>query len=246
MNLASQSYEVVPIDDLTIHPRNPRRGDVELLRESYTQNGFYGAVVVQRSTGYVLAGNHRVMAAREAGFRELPVIYVDVDDATATRILLVDNRAGDKAGYADDELVSLLRELEQEGDLSGTGWDNESLRDLERITGVLGKEAGSWLDELSGPPGKPGQQGHQFGRSFPEPGEEMHPEDGAHLGRADVPQYFSISYMYSYAERAEVLTVLNGIRDQRGLESAAAALLELCREYRQRPEFEPVARDTEE
>ena len=54
-----QAYELVAPRALRPHPRNPRRGDVDAIEESIAENGFYGCVVAQRSTGYILAGNHR-------------------------------------------------------------------------------------------------------------------------------------------------------------------------------------------
>lgn len=128
MPVLDQDYEVVAVDALTAHPGNPRRGDLLLLSESIASTGFYGAVVAQRSTGHVLAGNHRLLAAKEQGIKELPVIWVDVDDDRARRILLMDNRANDVAGYDDEALAQLLSELgESTGGLVGTGYSEEDL-----------------------------------------------------------------------------------------------------------------------
>jgi hypothetical protein len=43
----------------------------------------------------VLAGNHRLIAARELGWEHLAVVCMDVDEEQARRILLVDNRSSD-------------------------------------------------------------------------------------------------------------------------------------------------------
>lgn len=123
--IVSQQYDVTSVDELRQHPQNPRAGDVELIAESIDVNGFYGAVVAQRSTGYVLAGNHRLLAARKLGIDSLPVLWVDVDDDAARRILLVDNRANDLASYDEAQLVELLQELDNE--LDGTGYSEADL-----------------------------------------------------------------------------------------------------------------------
>lgn len=120
--VVNQSYEDVELDAITPHPRNARKGDVDAIVGSIDANGFYGACIVQRSTGHILAGNHRYMAARESGMGTVPVIYVDVDDATALRILLADNRTSDIAGYDDQALAQLLTELAADGELYGTGY----------------------------------------------------------------------------------------------------------------------------
>ena len=75
----------------------------------------------------VLAGNHTLLAARELGWDEISVTFVEVDAEQARRILLVDNRTNDLAGYDLQELVDLLAELP---DLEGTGYDQAALGDL--------------------------------------------------------------------------------------------------------------------
>jgi ParB-like chromosome segregation protein Spo0J len=126
-----QTYELVPLDTLTVHPDNPRRGDLAQIASSIEANGFYGAVVAQRSTGRILAGNHRWMAAREDGLDAVPVIWLDVDDDRARRILLADNRAGDLAAYDEAALLALLDEMALTPELlAGSGYDVDDLDDL--------------------------------------------------------------------------------------------------------------------
>lgn len=128
----NEAPDVVPIDSVTPHPENPRRGDLEEIRALIREHGFYGALVVQRSTGHILAGNHRWRAARQEGLESIPVVYIDVDDDRARRILLADNRSSDLGGYDDEALVALLTDLrEPNGDgLHGTGYASD---DLERL-----------------------------------------------------------------------------------------------------------------
>lgn len=128
--LAGQSYKVVPIGSISEHPKNPRRGDVDLIGESIERNDFYGAVIVQKSSGKILAGNHRWKAAKAKGLAKLPVIFVDVDDATALRILLADNRTSDEATYDDAVLLELLQQANVSAGLEGTGYDSGDLAKL--------------------------------------------------------------------------------------------------------------------
>lgn len=122
-----QDYEMVGIESVRPHPKNPRQGDVGAISESIEANGFYGAIVVQRSTGFVLAGNHRLMAARAQGLSEVPCVWVDVDDERAVKILLADNRTNDLASYNDSVLAELLADLANTSDLTGTGYDGDDL-----------------------------------------------------------------------------------------------------------------------
>jgi ParB-like chromosome segregation protein Spo0J len=132
--ISVDDYEIVEIDRLSQHPENPRRGTVSVIVESIREHGQYRPIVAQRSTGHVLAGNHTLIAAREAGMDEIAVSWIDVSDEEARRIMLVDNRASDLGTYDDAALVSLLRATESDfGDLIGTGYDDAALDDLIAI-----------------------------------------------------------------------------------------------------------------
>jgi hypothetical protein len=117
----------VPIDSVRPYARNPRRGSTALIRESLETHGQYRPLVVNRRTSEVLAGNHTWQAARDLGWAEIAVTYVDVDDQTAARIVLVDNRSSDLATYDDRELADLLASLD---DFDGTGYVDDDLAAL--------------------------------------------------------------------------------------------------------------------
>lgn len=121
---------MVPIEQVTPYPGNPRIGDTQVIADSITENGMYQPVVVQRSTGYVLAGNHRHAALLSLGEKSIPVVWVDVDDDRARRIALADNRTTDLATYDQHALLELLEGLD---DLAGTGYVVEDLDDLQML-----------------------------------------------------------------------------------------------------------------
>ncbi len=137
VHVCNERYEVVTVDRLKTHPRNPRRGDVAAIAKSIAKNGFYGAVVAQTSTGFILAGNHRFEAAKREGITDVPVVWVDVDDKTARRILLADNKTNDLAGYDDEALAALLDAARSDDDLVGTGYTED---DLEKLLGKMGDD----------------------------------------------------------------------------------------------------------
>ena len=131
MKIINASTKVEALDAVQPHPRNPRQGDVGAIHQSIEANGFYGQIVAQRSTGHILAGNHRWLAAKQAGATRIPVTWVDVDDAHALRILLADNRTSDLASNDEYNLAQLLIEIQEAtGDLTGTGYDGDDLDDL--------------------------------------------------------------------------------------------------------------------
>lgn len=140
MQTVAQKYRQATLAELTPHPRNPRQGDVGAIHTSIEANGFYGAVIVQKSTGHILAGNHRVLAAEHAGATKVPIIEVDCDDETALRILLADNRTNDLASYDNANLAGLLQELIDGPGLDGTGYEPD---DLDTLLGDLDLAAGN-------------------------------------------------------------------------------------------------------
>lgn len=132
MEIINESYELAPLDAVKPHPKNPRRGDTVAICESIVHNGFYGAVIAQRSTGFILAGNHRYKSARDTGAEKIPVIWVECDDDEALRILLADNRTNDLAEYDTEALNRVVAEvLEATGSLEGTGYDPDFLQPAE-------------------------------------------------------------------------------------------------------------------
>lgn len=140
----------VPISELKPHPDNPRRGDVDQIAASLRSLGQYKPIVVQSSTGHIIAGNHTRLAAlrllkedQAAGVTDslwshLDVVYHDVDDDTATRILLVDNRTSDLGGYDSSALLDLLGSLP---DLEATGYSEADLEELTRTIAPVGDDA---------------------------------------------------------------------------------------------------------
>lgn len=121
-------YEQRSVADLRPHPDNPNVGDPAAIGESIESIGFFGVVLVQQSTGRILAGEHRWHAAQAHGIRDLPVIAVDCDDDTARKILLADNHFARLAAWDEDALTALLASMAatEEG-LAGSGFTGDDL-----------------------------------------------------------------------------------------------------------------------
>ena len=128
MNLKT---EQIAVGKLMPHPKNVRQGDVGAISMSLETHGQYRPIVAQKSTGYILAGNHTYKASLALGWKDIAVTYVDVDDDQALRILLMDNRANDIASYDEHglgEVLSLLMDTEKQ--LAGTGFNSDDLDEL--------------------------------------------------------------------------------------------------------------------
>jgi site-specific DNA-methyltransferase (adenine-specific) len=127
---------IVPLDSVTLHPRNPRQGDVPAVAESLRRFGQLKTVVVQASTRYVVAGNHLVRAARSLGWTEIAANVEELDDAEATAFMLADNRTSDLGGYDDALLAAILAEQEAADNLAATGYDDDDVAALLRAAGI--------------------------------------------------------------------------------------------------------------
>lgn len=148
MSSLLSSVETVPLTALTTYPGNPRRGNIAAISESLAENQQFAPLVVQKSTGYVLSGNHTFAAASDLGWDTIAVVYVDVDDARAKKIVLAANRTADLARYDDEALTALLESLG--GDFTGTGYSAEDLDDI-----LMGLDAVPDLDALAAEVGEP-------------------------------------------------------------------------------------------
>ncbi|MGX1301366.1 ParB-like chromosome segregation protein Spo0J [Streptomyces albogriseolus] len=147
----------VPLLNLRPFPGNARRGDPAVILQSLVRTGQFRSLIV-RDTGdglVVLAGNHTLQAllahgpgpcgmtttvdgqelpcALCAGEEWKPVARCEIvrcDDATATRINLVDNRSAELGGWDQEALADLIAGLD--GDLDGTGYSDADLDNLLR------------------------------------------------------------------------------------------------------------------
>jgi hypothetical protein len=131
---------------------NPKRHDIAAIDGSMRDHTVYLPVVAQTSSGRVIVGNGRAETMLAAGLPKLPVVWLDVDDATAAKIVLRDNKTfDDGGGYDQLALAELLDWVgsQQDGSLAGTGYSEAEhaaiMEDLARAA-----ESGSLLASGSG------------------------------------------------------------------------------------------------
>ena len=77
--IVNLGHEDVEVGTLKHHPQNVNEGDIDAIVESIERNGFFGSVLVNKRTNHILAGNHRVLAAKRLGFISVPVTWIDGD-----------------------------------------------------------------------------------------------------------------------------------------------------------------------
>jgi hypothetical protein len=112
-----------PVGDLKRYPQNPRIGNKKAIAEVIKENGFAKVLMVQKSTMFVLDGNHTHQCATELGYTSLPCVLLDVDDKRAAKIVLAANRLNDLATY-NTEVLELAMETAE-------GWQGTGYTELD-------------------------------------------------------------------------------------------------------------------
>lgn len=122
---------LVSVDELVLHPRNPRLGNVEMIAESLARFGQVRPILVNDKNSRVIAGNHTLRAAKERlGWTHIAVVHATLDETEEEAYLLTDNRLGSVGGYDGPLLVQVLNDLAESGRLEGTGYTPDDLDDL--------------------------------------------------------------------------------------------------------------------
>lgn len=109
MRIVTAGYDpAFPLEDLVPYPDNPNQSDQARLDRSLEALGFYGAVHAQMGTRFILAGHGRLDTARRAGATTVPVLWLDVDEPTARRIVIGDNATARQAVWDPHGMGALL------------------------------------------------------------------------------------------------------------------------------------------
>jgi DNA modification methylase len=140
-DLIEPAAEWVPIGDLREWEDNPRKNDgepVEKVAASIKRLG-WGAPIVARANGEIIAGHTRYKAALSLGMGRVPVRYVDLDPADAALMALADNRLNEAAEWDTPKLQSLLGDHSFD-DVEIAGW---SQADIEAMANDILGGAGS-------------------------------------------------------------------------------------------------------
>ena len=120
----------VPIGDLKPSGYNPRKASqkqIDDLKASIKEFGLVDPVVVNSAKdrkNTIIGGHFRVMVAKEMGFREMPVVYVNIPDIRKEQELNL--RLNKNLGEWDYDLLANF----DEDLLEDVGWDSE---DLDKI-----------------------------------------------------------------------------------------------------------------
>ena len=147
------------LDDIVSADNNPKDHDLGVLYQSMQRFGFTNPIIMNESTGKLLAGHGRLQTLQmmkdngEDAPKRIDVVK-DIDDdrietwyvpvlygvsienvSEAQAYLIADNRLTELGGWKPMDLMDSLTEIiEETGNLDGTGYD---LDDVETILGDM-------------------------------------------------------------------------------------------------------------
>ncbi|MGI8991527.1 MAG: site-specific DNA-methyltransferase [Bryobacteraceae bacterium] len=130
----AERIEHWPLAKLIPYAKNPRThsdAQVAQIAASIREFGFTNPILVDRADG-IIAGHGRLLAARELGMTEVPVIVLDhLTEIQKRAYILADNQLAMNAGWDEDILRLELAALKDEAyDLGLIGFADEELARL--------------------------------------------------------------------------------------------------------------------
>ena len=140
-------HEIVHLDPKKLIPwdKNPRKHNMEQLKNSIERFGFRNVIVVNKTTNTIEAGHGRAKAAVELGIKEVPVMFVEDSEMEAIAFAIADNKQSELGSWDEEMLGPLLKQLEDSDALDfGVGFSDAELDDLLRRTQTT-------LDDVQGP-----------------------------------------------------------------------------------------------
>ena len=130
----ANQIELWLLDKLIPYARNPRThsdAQVAQIAASIKEFGFNNPTLVDTQAG-VIAGHGRLLAARQLGLEQVPVIVLDhLSEMQKRAYIIADNQLTLNAGWDDDALRQQLAELrDADFGLEALGFADEELREL--------------------------------------------------------------------------------------------------------------------
>lgn len=213
--------EEVKISSLTLDPENARKHSEQQLKALATSLHEFGQQrpAVIGSDNIVYAGNGMIQAAIALGWEKISIIKLPFDDPIKCRAFAIaDNRTSDLASWDSEELVKTLERLDAENLLNTVGFDSNDIDDLKALlsemesidlynSGVFGD-----ADETA--------ENVQSQDSFADKAKEY-----------ATRSIRSIMLEYPLDQFAWAIKILTNVRNERGIQSNADAILLLLQDY---------------
>jgi ParB-like nuclease domain len=128
----AQLIEMVPVGDLRPNPRNPNKhseDQINRLMASLRRDGQTRPVLARKANRMLIGGHGVHTSVRRLQWPEIAVLFLDVDQQTADRIMLADDRLAALSELDDRRVADLMKEI-GEGDWLATGYSVEEANKL--------------------------------------------------------------------------------------------------------------------
>jgi ParB-like chromosome segregation protein Spo0J len=111
------------------------------------QFGWTQPIVIQKTTGSIIAGHGRRLAAIKMGLKKVPALVLDISDAETRALRLADNRAA-STDYDTQMIQTEIYDLKDLGyDLLSLNFNEQELAFLQDKIGELDESA--FIDDIS-------------------------------------------------------------------------------------------------
>ena len=125
-----KSVKIEELISATYNPRKWTESNTERLRESISRFGIVDPIIVNGAVdrkNIVIGGHFRLKVAKDLGYLEIPVVYVDIPDESKEKELNI--RLNKNIGEWDYELLAQF----DEHLLTDAGFDSEEIDDIFNI-----------------------------------------------------------------------------------------------------------------
>lgn len=153
--------KIIPVGDIKPNPKNPNQHpeeQIKLLAKIITTQGWRAPVTVSTLSGLVVRGHGRLMAAKHAGLKFVPVDLQHYDSMDAELAdLLADNKIAELAEIDSKMLAEVFSDINLEQiDVDITGYTEDEYEDIMAALneGIRNEELGD-VDEVPEAPKTP-------------------------------------------------------------------------------------------
>ena len=104
--------QMLPLSNIKPYWRNARKNDktIEQLKQSIAEFGFNQPIVLD-TKGTIIVGHARFKAVTQLGYTEVPCIVSNLDEKTAKKYRIADNKIHETSIWDNDNLMIEMREI---------------------------------------------------------------------------------------------------------------------------------------
>lgn len=133
------NLRIVPIDSIIPDPKNTNshpEDQINMLVEQFKIQGFRDSLIIDEEDGLLVCGEGRLIAAKKAGFKELPVIFQRFDSYAHKAAFLTAQNASQRWSSIDLAKVNdIAIDLGPDFDVDWFALKNFEIEPMDRMVG---------------------------------------------------------------------------------------------------------------